>query len=101
MKKIVKVLVTALVVLSLLPGCATMSDQTRTKAEGTGVGAVVGGLIGYAVGGSLIGVGLGFVIWEYVRKAVNEKDLVYVPRINVGPDRSGKVAFSADWNFKF
>ena len=50
MKKIVNVLVVALLVCALLPGCATMSDQTRTKAEGAGVGAVLGGLLGYAVG---------------------------------------------------
>lgn len=58
-------------------------------------------ITGYAVGGTLIGAGIGFVIWEYMRKAVNEKDLVYVPRLNIGPDRSGRVSFSADWNFRF
>jgi hypothetical protein len=75
MNKFVKALVVALVILSLLPGCATMSDQTRTKAEGTGVGAVVGGLIGYAVGGgrgaaigAAVGAGAGFLVGNEIAK---------------------------------
>lgn len=75
MKKIVNVLVVALLVCALLPGCATMSDQTRTKAEGAGVGAVLGGLLGYAVGGekgaaigAAVGAGAGFLVGNEIAK---------------------------------
>jgi hypothetical protein len=75
MKKIVNVLVVALLVVALLPGCATMSDQTRTKAEGAGVGAVLGGLLGYAVGGekgaaigAAVGAGAGFLVGNEIAK---------------------------------
>ena len=75
MKKIAKVLVVALLVFALLPGCATMTDQNRTKAEGTGVGAVLGGLLGYAVGGgkgaaigAAAGAGLGFLVGNEIAK---------------------------------
>ena len=75
MKKIVKVLVVALLVFAMLPGCATMTDQTRTKAEGAGVGAVLGGLIGYAVGGgkgaaigAAVGAGAGFLVGNEIAK---------------------------------
>ena len=75
MKKIAKVLVVVLLVFALLPGCATMSDQNRTKAEGTGVGAVVGGLLGFAIGGgrgaaigAAAGAGLGFLVGNEIAK---------------------------------
>lgn len=75
MKKIVNVLVVALLVCALLSGCATMSDQTRTKAEGAGVGAVLGGLLGYAVGGekgaaigAAVGAGAGFLVGNEIAK---------------------------------
>ena len=75
MKKIVNVLVVALLVCALLPGCATMSDQTRTKAEGAGVGGVLGGLLGYAVGGgkgaaigAAVGAGAGFLVGNEIAK---------------------------------
>ncbi len=75
MKKIVRALVVVLLVCVLLPGCATMSDQNRTKAEGTGVGAVLGGLLGYAVGGgrgaaigAAAGAGLGFLVGNEIAK---------------------------------
>jgi hypothetical protein len=75
MKKIAKVLVVVLLVFALLPGCATMSDQNRTKAEGTGVGAVVGGLLGLAIGGgrgaaigAAAGAGLGFLVGNEIAK---------------------------------
>ena len=55
-----------LLVVTLLVGCATMSDETRTKTEGTavgaGVGAVAGGVLGYLLGGkqgAAIGAGAG------------------------------------------
>ena len=75
MKKIAKVLVVVLLVFALLPGCATMSDKNRTQAEGTGVGAVLGGLLGYAVGGgrgaaigAAAGAGLGFLAGNEIAK---------------------------------
>jgi len=73
--KLVKGIVVIVLVLALLPGCATMSDQTRTKAEGTGVGAVVGGLLGYAIGGgrgaavgAALGAGAGFLVGNEIAK---------------------------------
>jgi hypothetical protein len=75
MKKIVNVLVVVLLIFALLPGCATMSDKNRTQAEGTGVGAVLGGLLGYAVGGgkgaaigAAAGAGLGFLVGNEIAK---------------------------------
>ena len=75
MKKIAKTLFVVLIVCTLLPGCATMSDQDRTKAEGAGAGAVLGGLIGYAVGGgrgsaigAAAGAGLGFLVGNEIAK---------------------------------
>ncbi|UTF51348.1 glycine zipper domain-containing protein [Desulfomicrobium sp. ZS1] len=75
MKKIVKVLVVVLLVFAMLPGCATMTDKNRTQAEGTGVGAVLGGLLGYAVGGgkgaaigAAAGAGLGFLVGNEIAK---------------------------------
>jgi hypothetical protein len=70
-----KGIVIIVLVLALLPGCATMSDQNRTKAEGTGVGAVVGGLLGYAIGGgrgaaigAALGAGAGFLVGNEIAK---------------------------------
>lgn len=75
MKNLAKMAVVLLLVLALLPGCATTSDQTRTKAEGAGVGAVLGGLLGYAVGGgrgaaigAAAGAGLGFLVGNEIAK---------------------------------
>lgn len=63
------------VIVSLLPGCATMSDSTRTKAEGAGVGAVVGAGLGYLVGGgkgaaigAAAGAGVGFLVGNEIAK---------------------------------
>jgi uncharacterized protein YcfJ len=70
-----KKLVVMLVMVALVSGCATMSDQTRTKAEGAGVGAVVGGLLGYAIGGgrgaavgAALGAGAGFLVGNEIAK---------------------------------
>jgi uncharacterized protein YcfJ len=75
MKKIVKRLYVVLIVCLLLSGCASMSDQDRTKAEGAGVGAVLGGLLGYAVGderglaiGVAAGAGLGYLLGNEISK---------------------------------
>src|SRR5215510_1416336 len=61
-----KDIMTVLLVVTLLAGCATMSDETRTKTEstavGTGAGAAAGALLGYLLGGkqgALIGAGAG------------------------------------------
>src|SRR5215831_16131952 len=61
-----KDIISASLVVTLLAGCATMSDETRTKTEGTavgaGVGAVAGGVLGYLLGGkqgAAIGAGAG------------------------------------------
>ena len=73
--RLMKGIVIIVLVLALLPGCATMSDQTRTKAEGTGVGAVLGGLLGYAIGGgrgaavgAALGAGAGFLVGNEIAK---------------------------------
>ena len=66
MKKLCSV-VALFFAISLIAGCANIKDDsTRTKTEGTmigaGAGAVVGGLVGYLVGGekgALIGAGVG------------------------------------------
>ena len=75
MTRVLKVLAVVLLVCALLPGCATMSDKSRTQAEGAGVGAVLGGLLGYAVGGgrgaaigAAAGAGLGFLVGNEIAK---------------------------------
>ena len=81
-----------------LAGCANMSDQSRTRAEGAGVGALVGGLIGLAAGdtkgaiiGALAGAGVGYLVGNEIakRKAkyASEEDFLngeinYVAQIN-------------------
>jgi hypothetical protein len=57
-----------MLVLAFIAGCATTSDQTRTKTEGTavgaGTGAAVGALLGYLLGGkdgAIIGASTGAV----------------------------------------
>ncbi len=67
--------VAVLCAASLLGGCATMQDQQRTKTEGTVAGALIGGLLGYAIDGqrgaavgALLGAGAGFVVGNEVAK---------------------------------
>ncbi len=59
----------------IMSGCVTGSDQRRTKAEGTAVGAAVGGLAGYFIGdgkgaliGAAAGAGLGYLVGREVAK---------------------------------
>jgi uncharacterized protein involved in exopolysaccharide biosynthesis len=80
-------LMTGLVAATLLTGCvgqgpqradgttSATDDQTRTKVEGTALGALVGGLIGAAAGdtkgaliGAAVGAGLGFIAGNEVAK---------------------------------
>ena len=61
-----KKVISVLLGVALLTGCATMSDEARTKGEGTAVGAGVGAALGAGLGallggrqGALLGAGLG------------------------------------------
>lgn len=58
-------------------------------------------ITGYAVGSVLIGAGIGLVVWEYTRSAVDEKDLVYVPRLQLIPSKGGTVGVGASWGWTF
>jgi len=67
-------LITFVLVALLVSGCAT-SDQTRTKAEGAGIGAAIGGLAGYLIGdekgaliGAAAGAGVGFLAGREIAK---------------------------------
>ncbi|MGM0645301.1 MAG: YMGG-like glycine zipper-containing protein [Thermodesulfobacteriota bacterium] len=67
-------LVIFLALVLLVSGCAT-SDQNRTKAEGAGIGAAIGGLAGYLIGeekgaliGATAGAGVGFLAGREVAK---------------------------------
>lgn len=73
--KVKKTILLMLLICTLIPGCAGMSDQSRTKAEGTTVGAVAGGLLGLVIGGekgaaigALAGAGVGFLVGNEVAK---------------------------------
>lgn len=104
--KLMKGLVIIVLVLALLPGCATMSDQNRTKAEGTGVGAVVGGLLGYAVGGgrgaaigAALGAGAGFLVGNEIAKRkqayANTEDFLDAEIANTKEYNKTAVAYNA------
>ncbi len=104
--KLMKGLVIVVLVLALLPGCATMSDQNRTKAEGTGVGAVVGGLLGYAVGGgrgaaigAALGAGAGFLVGNEIAKRkqayANTEDFLDAEIANTKEYNKTAVAYNA------
>lgn len=69
--------VTIILLLSclVLGGCATTSDQTKTKAGGIALGAILGGALGYALGGeegaalgAVLGGGAGFLVGNEVAK---------------------------------
>lgn len=73
--KFMKAIVFVLLICLLIPGCAGMSDQNRTKTEGTAVGAVAGGLLGMLIGkeqgaaiGALAGAGVGYLVGNEVAK---------------------------------
>jgi hypothetical protein len=71
-----KIAITSLLFFCLLlQGCATMTDEQRTKLGGAGTGGVLGGAMGYAIGkekggalGTLIGATLGYFIGSEVAK---------------------------------
>ncbi len=55
--------------VAMFSGCATMSDSSRTKAEGTGFGALLGSALGAGIGalagggkGAAIGAGIGALV---------------------------------------
>jgi FtsZ-binding cell division protein ZapB len=64
-----------------LSGCAGMSDQETTVAQGAGVGALVGAGIGYAIGGdapsALIGAATGGLIGASIGSTVAERKAQY------------------------
>ncbi len=74
-------------------GCAGMNDKQQSTAAGAAIGAGLGGLIGYAIGGEkgmLIGAGVGAGLgalsgWAYAKRkeavkqaALQHKSVVYV-----------------------
>lgn len=68
------IMVAATLMGAVLGGCAT-TDTQRTQAEGAGVGALIGGLLGYAVDrergavvGALLGAGAGFAVGNEIAK---------------------------------
>lgn len=88
-----KPLIAMLLSIALLFGCATnpdgsMNDQQRTVTEGAIAGAVLGGLLGAAIGdnrksvligaaaGGLIGAGIGSSIAERKAQYANEEDFL-------------------------
>ena len=91
MKKIIQLLLIALISVSLV-GCANIKDDsTRTKTEGTllggglgaGLGALVGGLAGGSQGaliGAGIGLGVGALGGFFVGKHVADKKAEYASR---------------------
>lgn len=104
--RLMKGIVIIVLVLALLPGCATMSDQTRTKAEGTGVGAVVGGLLGYAIGGgrgaaigAALGAGAGFLVGNEIAKRkqayANNEDFLDAEISNTQEYNKTAIAYNA------
>jgi hypothetical protein len=77
-----KQLLAAALVGSLLSGCAGMSDQQTTVAQGAGVGAVLGGLLGAAVSdnktkGALIGAAAGGLLGAAVGSSIAERKAQY------------------------
>lgn len=100
--------VSVVLIVFLLSGCASMSDSTRTKSEGTaigtGVGAGVGAGIGYAAGGgkgALIGAILGALLGGaggfWLGSTVAERKAKYVTE----EDRlNGEIQFARAYNSK-
>ncbi len=72
--KRLETMVAVAVVVAALSGCAA-TDEQRTKAEGAGVGAVIGGLLGYAIDrergaviGAALGAGAGYAVGNEIAK---------------------------------
>lgn len=93
MKHMFNKLIAVGIVLAMLSGCATTSDATRTKTEGTVIGATIGAVLGAGVGyvlggkkgavvggatGALLGGGAGYALGHTVaerkQKYANEED---------------------------
>ncbi|MBU2279611.1 MAG: glycine zipper 2TM domain-containing protein [Gammaproteobacteria bacterium] len=70
-----------LIIVLGLQGCASTSDGSRTKMEGTAAGAVIGGVLGLALGDSkkstIIGTAVGAVIGNMYGKHVADKKAEY------------------------
>ena len=68
--------ITAVITVGLLSGCeTTMSDQNRTRTEGAAAGAVIGGLLGWAIDrergaaiGALLGAGAGLAVGDQIAR---------------------------------
>ena len=57
-----KIILASAAAAFIMTGCANMDDSTRTKATGTGIGAVAGAAVGGLIGGgrgAAIGAGIG------------------------------------------
>ncbi|ANB03814.1 glycine zipper domain-containing protein [Ectothiorhodospira sp. BSL-9] len=72
---IIKTTLPVILAGALVTGCAHMDDTDRTRTEGTAAGALLGGLLGYAVDGErgaviggLLGAGAGYVVGNEVAK---------------------------------
>jgi len=79
-------LIVTLLIMALLPGCATnpdgsVDDQQRTVAEGAIAGAVLGGLLGAAIGdnrrGALVGAAAGGIIGAAIGSSIAERKAQY------------------------
>ncbi len=86
-----------LIVILLVSGCAT-SDQTRTKAEGAGIGAALGGLAGYLIGdeeGALIGAAAGAGVGFLVGREIAQRKAKYASREDF---LDAEIARTAEYN---
>jgi hypothetical protein len=76
-----KSLLIAAAISTGLSGCAGMSDQQTTVAQGAGVGALLGAGLGYAIGGNtrstLIGAAAGGLIGTAIGSSIAERKAQY------------------------
>lgn len=70
-----RLLIAAVISLGMISGCASMPDDQRTRAEGAGAGAVIGGLLGYLIDGergaligAAVGAGAGYAVGNEIAK---------------------------------